>query len=156
MSRFANGGKSFHQREAMALSARVWLSARQSQTARLEEGFSDFIKSERMLEEIANERIYSRKDVDALDLRFHQCEIAAFISEAQQIIINALLLRAEGVEPEDFFESEIAVLDKHIARLMARLNEWHGTIDTQTDIPDSLKKAFQEASSDDLIPFPEI
>jgi hypothetical protein len=154
MSAFAtfNG---FQEREAMSSSSRAWFAPPKNQPAKLRADYADWLATEQALIETATERIYTNQEVSPLDLRFHLGAISSAIASGQSLILQAFLLREEGAVSEGFFQTEMAVLDEHIAQLVSRLNEWHGTIDSQTDIPESLKQAFREASAGDVIPFPK-
>jgi hypothetical protein len=140
--------------EVLASSSRAWFAPPKPKTAKLREQYADWLASEEAFLETASERVYTNDEISPLDLRFHLGAIASAIASGQSLILEVLALRGEGAVAPDFFTAEIATLDEHISALVRRLNEWHGTIDSQADIPESLKQAFREAATGDVIPFP--
>lgn len=54
-----------------------------------------------------------------------------------------------------FYEAHVQIIDQHLAKFTARMHEWHGTLESQSDIPDSVKEAFGESDRGEIIPFPE-
>jgi hypothetical protein len=141
--------------EVTASSSRAWFAPLKSKAAKLWDRYADWLASEQAFLQTATERVYTNQDVSPLELRFHLNAIASAIASGQSLILEALASRGDGAVAPDFFETEIADLDEHIDGLVRRLNEWHGTIDSQPDIPASLKQAFHEASVGDVIPFPQ-
>jgi len=139
----------------MPPSAQSWLSTQQDEATRLEEGFSLWVTAIGNVDKMSSERLYHNSSVLENDLRCHLGSLALLISEGQTMVLQALELRKHGRVGDDFFSKEIKEIDTRVAEFVSRINQWHGTIDSQADIPASLKQAFAEAKAGDVIPFPE-
>jgi hypothetical protein len=139
----------------MPASTRAWVASRRDRAAKLQEEFAEWVDSLKSFQEMAEQYIYSRENPDSLDLRFHMHGLTGLISDAQDLILETTVLRRDSAVALDFLESEIRTLDAHVRELLATLNRWHGTIDSQTDVPASLKQAFAELDAGEVIPFPE-
>ena len=60
------------------------------------------------------------------------------------MVLKAYDLCSKGKAPDDFFGSQIATIDGLVPDLVERLHQWHGSIDSQRDIPDSFKRGVKD------------
>jgi len=140
--------------DALLQVSKEWQPAQEDEVSKLEKRYAEWAAAAESVQHAAAKRLYENKDVCPIEVRFHLQNLSALLFKGQNIVLTAIQLQAKGEVPTDFFEAEIAIIDGLVPVLVSRLNEWHGTIDSQTDIPDSLKKAFAEAKAGEVIPFP--
>ncbi len=139
----------------MPPSAREWLSSQEEDTGALKERYQEWIAMKGNLERMAPQRLYENDNATEKDLRLHLLALTSLICAGEGIALEAEELRDNGGVPGGFFEKEISEIDDSIAAFVSLINKWHGTIDSQEDIPASLKKSFAEAKAGEVIPFPD-
>ena len=67
------------------------------------------------------------------------------------MVFKAYELSSKGEAPDDFFAEEIASIDGFVPDLVERLHAWHGTLESQQDIPDSFKRGVKNIDEGNFV-----
>ena len=131
-----------------------WNPAQDDDVSKLKKDYAVWVERVAVTQDAAAKQLYDNPDSCPIQLRFHLQNFAALLSRGQLMVLKAYDLSSRGEAPGDFFADEIDNIDRLVPSLVDRLHMWHGSIDSQHDIPDSLKQAFKEVESGDVIEFP--
>ncbi len=96
---------------------------------------------------VANSELYENENFRNVDLLYHLMFASELILDAQQILLEA----AFGAEPTQSLKSKFHELSSSVTELVDRIHEWHGSANSQPDIPESFKQSMKEAAEGNLI-----
>ncbi len=110
-----------------------------------EELLQDWRENVAQIKEVAAARLYdSEGDICLGDLWMHRFLVSKCIFEMQGIVINRFAkLLGESIDTP--LPPVLEEVEKEIAELVDLLHQWHGSPETQADIPEEFIQSMKEA-----------
>ncbi len=109
-----------------------------------EEQFLEWREAISQIKEVAASRLYHSEDEICLgDLWMHRFRISESICELQMLILKHF-----GSKTDLPFDTSVPALEeaeKEITALVDLLHQWHGSPETQTDIPEEFLESMKQA-----------
>lgn len=121
-----------------------WNPAQEDEVSKLKKDYAEWIVRAQATQATAAKQLYDNPDSCPIQLRFHLLNFASLLSRGQIMVLKAFDLCSKGEAKEDFFEQEIANIDSLVPDLVDRLHAWHGSVDSQHDIPESFKRGVKD------------
>ena len=93
---------------------------------------------------LAEIHIIKNKEINWLDLRQHRAGLFDLLADGENLLLELVALIQEKIIREDKGRSLVDDLDSWQSTLFTTLNQWHGSIDQQTDLPAELIQGFKD------------
>lgn len=147
------GDSSFRiTREIAPKSHRVWQTQNEDVLSSLQSHFKAWLDDITQSESLFKQNVYDNPDLSDMDLRQHRIMLYDILHSGEELSFLYLDFgyrfgKIQEVKP--FIE----IIDGKLKEFFKVLFAWHGSIDNQQDLPDSLKQAFKESDEDKLVDF---
>jgi hypothetical protein len=129
----------FSRREIAPAGPHVWFRETQGKFASLEREFSEWTAEIQSNEELFKKHIYGNDKPTQLDFRQHRASLSVTIAWGETLALK--FLEAEGQSVDRYVE----LIDEKIVALRSVLHEWHGPIEGDAKLPESLHNKWKEA-----------
>jgi hypothetical protein len=104
-------------------------------------------------EQMFREHVYDNQDATQYDYRQHRMFLYNMLWLGETLAITLIRLGKLGIlGTEEYFQRA----DAKLAELRQTLHSWHGSIEHQSDLPESLKQAFAELDRGETLPFDDM
>lgn len=114
----------------------------------LERRFSTWIDGVAETEEkYFKKYVYENPDITDMDLRQHRAGLYLILSTGEELAVDFLGFNKEAGQatpPIPLIQKYILLIDQKLDELRQTLHQWHGDLESQTDIPESFKQAVRD------------
>ena len=110
--------------------------------------FALWTKSIAMNAELFKKHVYENENLGELDLRQHRARLHAMIAFGENLAFDFLQLKDPRAT-----EAHVPFIDTQLAQLRGTLEEWHGPIESDPNIPETFKQATREVLAGQLEDF---
>jgi len=141
-------------REIAPQSHTRWLVQHEDEGELLQAMFADWLKEVANDQKLFKEYVYENKNLTDLDLRQHRARLCGLISRGE-FLAFAFIEWAAKTQALEQVKSHIGIVDQKLKELFEALFAWHGDLQSQPDIPESFKRAAQEAERGNIVDFKE-
>lgn len=132
---------------------RAWLAAQDDKLAAFEEFFASWLKGLSTFEETARCRLYENQEFHPLDLRHHRAALGELIADGEALALESFKLLNEDLVDQPHVDAHVKLIDQHLAKLTARLHQWHGALEDQADVPESFKSGIRDLEEGKVVDF---
>lgn len=101
---------------------------------------------------IAQDKLYKVPDFGLADLRYHLLIASRFVATAQELAFKAEQLG----ESFPALIQGISKVDREVKDLVDTIHKWHGSLETQCDIPSDFLEAVKEMEENDGVDLREV
>ncbi len=129
-----------------------WVAEKRDPFTELEEHYGAWIADCASVEELFKKHVYENPEMTGMDLRQHRAVLYRLMSFGETLAVDFFYLQnADRQQVIAYFK----LIDQKLSTLRERLNAWHGKLQNQEDIPESIKQAFAELDNGDLLSLEE-
>ena len=115
------------------------LGEKHGEFASLEKDFGAWVAEIQGNEELFRKHVYENDHPSQLDFRQHRASLSVAIARGESLAL--LFLSSEGEGAPHYVD----LIDEKITALRAVLHEWHGEIQGDANLPESLREGLKEA-----------
>jgi len=146
-----SAAKAFPGREIAPPSHQRWAKETEDGFAALEERFREWGALAEKNEELFQRHVYKNEDAFDGDFRQHRLSLCEMMGMGEEIAYDFLAFVAKNPETDQEIQvaalSYVKIMDQKLASLRATLFQWHGDIEAQVDLPESLKEGCREVKA---------
>jgi hypothetical protein len=132
------------KREILPPNYHVWLEGNTTKDQDWKVRFSEWKRQIKCFSALAEIHIVKNKDINWLDLRQHRAGLFGLLAEGENLLLELVALIQEKIFQQDAGRSLVDELDSLQGALFTTLNQWHGAIEHQADLPAELIQGFKD------------
>lgn len=111
--------------------------------ADLEAKYAEWLSEIASAEDLFKEHVYQTDDLTDGDARQHRFHLCSLMATGERLALK-FLMHGDENDNMEFVQKYASLIDGKLETFRQTLHKWHGPIDQQTDLPDSLKQAASE------------
>ena len=120
---------------------RAWTDEEEDEFSAAEKDYAGWISELAQGEELFKKHVYDNPEAEEYDFRQHRAKLYHLLAQGEALALKFLSLsRVHAAEVRKF----VALLDERLEGLRAVLRAWHGSLEEQSDVPDSFKRGLED------------
>jgi hypothetical protein len=131
------------KREYAPAQPKGWVVAEEDPLSALTRELGEWIQELSQNDVLFKKYVYENENYTNSDTRQHRARICRLIAVGETLALGILILGQKSGNLDEV-KPTVQLIDQKIKKLLDELMTWHGSLEVQSDIPESFKQAARE------------